>query len=109
MQGVGDGPHVLDVDPVDLTDLVDEQGEVVVVGQVDDELVDGTAGAPLEDVDPDDVGPDGADPAGDLTEGAGPVGQPDADDVGAHGPERYGSDVNGPFHEVDGSGNRERS
>ena len=75
---------VLHVDAVDLADLGDEQVDEAVLGQLHDELVDRPAGAPLEDLDADHVAPHGADPAGDLTEGTGAVGQPDAHEVRGH-------------------------
>ncbi len=52
------------------------------VGQLDHQLVDGPAGAALEDVDADDVAADGADPAGHLAERSGTVGHPHSEDVG---------------------------
>ena len=52
------------------------------LGQGDDELVDGPAGAALEDLDADDVAAHGTDAARHLAERAGAVGQPDAHDVG---------------------------
>ena len=54
------------------------------IDQVDDQLVDGPAGAPLENVDADHVAPDGADAAGHLAEGPRAVRHPDADDKGLH-------------------------
>ncbi len=51
---------------------------------LDDELVDGVALLALEDVDGDDVPPDGPDPAGHQTEGAGSVGQGNPHDVTSH-------------------------
>src|SRR5205823_2180979 len=64
------------VDAVDLGDLLDEQLEQLIGGQLDHQLVDGAAGTPFEDVDADHVTPDGADAAGDGAQGAGPVGEP---------------------------------
>ena len=55
------------------------------VGQVDDQLVDGPARAPLEDVDADDVAAHRADAAGHRAQGAGAVGQPQPYDEGLHG------------------------
>ena len=86
VEGVGRRADLLDVDAVDLLDLGDEQlDQSRAVGQLDHQLVDGPAGAPLEDVDADDVAPHRADAAGHLPERAGSVRQPHADDVGLHG------------------------
>ena len=84
-QGGGDGTHVFDVDTVDLGDLLDQQVEEVLRRQLDDQLVDGAARAALEDVDSDHVATHGADAAGHRAQGAGPVREPHADDVGEHG------------------------
>ncbi len=78
-------PHVLHVDAVDLVDLGQEQGDQAGVGELHDQLVDGPAGAALEDVDAHHVAPDRADAAGHLAEGSRAVGHPDADDKGLHG------------------------
>ena len=74
------------------------------VGQVDHQLVDGATGAPLEDVDADDLAPHRPDPAGDLPQRTGAVGQPHADDVGLHGRGTYGRRVNSVFRR--GTGRR---
>ncbi len=88
--GVGevlDGAHLFDGRAVDLLDLAHERGQEPLVVQLDGELVDGHALAPLEHVDGDDVTPHRADAGGDLAEGAGTVLQPDANQHvhGAHG------------------------
>ena len=68
---------------------VEQQLDQVRAGQLDDQLVDGPAGAPLEDVDADDVAAHGADPAGHLAQRAGTVGQPHTEHVGrGHGRQR---------------------
>src|SRR5690606_37886631 len=66
VQGVADTPHLFDGDPVDLPHLVDEEIDQRVVGQLDDQFVDGLAAVALEDVDADDVATHRADTAGDL-------------------------------------------
>src|SRR5262245_49812947 len=81
---VVDGAHVFDVDVFDLRDLVDEQVDQAGLGQRDDELVDGSPRAPLEDLDADDVATYRADAARDLSERAGPIRQPDAHRVVLH-------------------------
>src|SRR3546814_2733738 len=50
VQGVGHRADLLDVDAVDLGDLRRQQALEAGVGQVDHELVDGPAAAPLQDV-----------------------------------------------------------
>src|SRR5690606_6626073 len=95
--GAGDVPHLLDGHPVDLTDLADQQVDQRRVGQLDHQLVDRLATAPLEDVDAHDVAPDGTDPAGDLAEGTRPVGKPQADHEGLHVGAPYAGVVNRLF------------
>ena len=97
VEAAGQRPDLLDVDAVDLLDLVDEQVDERRVGQVDDQLVDRPAGAPLEDVDADDLAAHRADPAGHLPERTGAVGQPEADDEGLHARGTYGGRVNPVF------------
>ncbi len=82
--GIGGRAHVLHVDAVDRLDLVDQQGEEAGVGEPDDQLVDGPAGAPLQDVDPDNVTAHSPDAAGHLTERAGTIGHPHPDHEGLH-------------------------
>ncbi len=98
MQRVGDGSHLLDVDPIDLLHLLDEQADEVGVGELHDQLVDGAPSVALEDVDADDLASHGTDARRDLTQGPGPVGQPHAHDEGLiallHGRARYGGCVN---------------
>ncbi len=81
----GQRPHVLDVDPVDLCDLLQQEVQELRIGDVDDEFVDRSARATLDDVDADDVAADGTDPACDGAEGARSVGQPDTEHEGGHG------------------------
>ena len=83
----GDGVDVLHGHAVDLPDLLHEQRDEVRRRQRHHELVDRHAGAPLEDVDADEVAAHGADPAGDGAERARTVGDPDPHDVGGHGPD----------------------
>lgn len=68
--------YVFDPGPVDLADLPNEQFGAHPVGKLDEEIVDGLASLSIDDLDADDLGPDGPDPAGDGTEPAGTVGQP---------------------------------
>ena len=83
-RGIADRADVLDVDPVDLCDLVDEQIDQPRLGEGDDQLVDRASGAALEDLDADDVASHRTDPARDLAERAGTIGQPDAHRVVLH-------------------------
>ena len=78
---------LLDGHAVDLAHLVDQQVDQRAVGQLDHELVDRLAAVALEDVDAHDVAAHGADAAGHLAEGAGPVGQPHADHERFHADE----------------------
>jgi hypothetical protein len=103
VQGVRDRPHLLDGHAVDLADLVDQQLEVLAVGQLDHQLVHRLATVALEDVDADHVAADGADPAGDLAESTRPVGQPHADHERFHDRGHYGGPVNRLFPTRDGS------
>src|SRR5207248_772138 len=80
----GDRSHVLDVDAVDLGDLLDQEIEQRLRGQLDHQLVDGPPRPSLEDVDADDVAADRSDAAGNAAESARPVGQPEADDIHVH-------------------------
>ena len=57
---------------------------MVGVGQLDNELVHGPAVLAADDLDGDDVAPDGADPAGHGAEGPGPVRELDPDEEGGH-------------------------
>ena len=57
-----------------------EQVDQLDVGQGDDQLVDGPAAAPLEDLDADHVAAHRADAAGHLAQRARTIGQPDAHD-----------------------------
>ncbi len=88
MHPLGGGPHVLHVDPVDLVDLADEQRHQARVGELDDQLVDGPARTPLEDVDSDDVAPYRSDPAGHRSQRSGAIGEPNPYDEGFHGADR---------------------
>ncbi len=97
VQRVGERADVLDVDAVDLGHLGHEQLDEPAVGQLDDQLVDRSSAASLEDLDADDVAPDRADAAGDRAERAGTVRQPDPDHVRLHGAGGYGPVVNGSF------------
>ena len=74
----------LHVDPDDLVDLVDQEVDErrAVVRELDDQLVDGSAGAALEDVDAGEVATHRTDSAGQGTEGTGTVRHPDPEDVG---------------------------
>ena len=80
-----DGPEGLDGHAVHLEDLVAQQAQQVVAGQADPQLVDDGAVVALEDVDGHHVAAHRADPAGHGAEGAGSVGQLDADQVVGHG------------------------
>ena len=83
-RGARDLAHVFDVHPVHLVDLADHQVQEVGPGQLDHELVDGPARAPLEDLHTHQVAAHGADPAGYGTQGAGPVWHPHSDHIGRH-------------------------
>ena len=78
--GIGHGAHLFDGDTVDLAHLGDQQVDQGGGWQLDHELVDRLPVLTLEDVDSHDVTADRTDAAGDLPQGAGPVGQPHADD-----------------------------
>jgi hypothetical protein len=73
---VADDPHLLDGGPVHLLDLPHQDGDEVLAGQVDCELVDGHSAAALQHVDTDDVAPHRTDAGGHLAQGAGAVRQP---------------------------------
>ena len=74
---------LLDVDAVDLVDLLAPAGRPGSAwGRYDDDVVDGPAGAPFEDLDADHVALHRADAAGHRAQRAGPVGQPQSDDDG---------------------------
>ena len=75
---------MLDGHAVDRAHLGDQQIDEVGVGESDDQLVDDPAAARFEDLDPEHVAAHRADPARDLTQRAGTVGQPDAQDDGVH-------------------------
>ena len=79
----------------------DEQRHQAGVGELDDQLVDGPARAPLEDVDADHVAPDRADAAGDRAQRSRTVGQPHPHDERLHGLRPYGRGVNGGFRPRD--------
>ena len=79
-----DRPDVFDVDALDLAELAGQQWDERLVGELNDQLVDGPTGASLENVDADEVAADGADPAGNRTERARAIRKPDADDVDGH-------------------------
>ena len=81
-------PDVFHVDAVDFGNLADEQRHQPVVGQVDEQLIDGTATTPFEDVDADQVTTDRPDPAGNCTQRARPVRHPDPHHVNGHGRNR---------------------
>ena len=66
--------------------LGDQQVDDGLVGQVDDQFVDGSTGAPLDDVDADDVASHRADPGRDGTQRTRTVGQPDAEYDGSARP-----------------------
>jgi hypothetical protein len=90
VQRVGEGPDVLDVDPVDLRHLGHEEFDETFVGQLDDQIIDRLAAASFQDLDADHVAPDSTDAAGDRAERTGPVRQPDPHHVRFHG--REGTD-----------------
>lgn len=79
-----DRADLLHVDAVDGPDLTDEQVDQRRVGELDGQFVDRTTRGPLEDVDADDLSPDGTDAARHLTQRTGTIGKPDTDDVGLH-------------------------
>ena len=106
VERVGDRPHLLDVDAVDLLDLLHEQVLERPVRQVHHQLVDGPTGASLEDLDADDLAAHRPDPAGHLPERTGAIGQPQADDEGLHARGTYGGRVNPVF--PDGHGREKR-
>jgi hypothetical protein len=103
--GRGDGLDGLDIDAVDLGHLLQQERHQLVGGQLDRQLVDGPPGAPFEDVDADHVTTDGTDPAGHRPQSPRAVGQPEAKDVGAHGPGRYAAGVDAAFPGHDGAAN----
>ena len=76
--------HVLHVDAFHLAHLGQEERKQARLGKLDDELVDGPASAPLQDLDAHHVAPDRADAAGHRAQGAGPVRQPDPEHVAHH-------------------------
>ena len=83
--------NVFDVDAVDFLYLGDQEVDQLGARELDDELVDGPVGPSLEDVDPDDVAPDGTDPTGEGAQCTRPVRHPDPNDVGRrHGGDRTG-------------------
>ena len=86
MASSGHGPHVLQRHAVDLGDLAEQERQVVLVGELDDELVDGLALAVLDDLDRDQVAAHRPDPAGDRPERARPVGQLHPEQEGRHAP-----------------------
>ena len=61
---VAGGSDVLHVYAIHLAELPEEQGDQVVGGQLDNQLVDGPPGATLQDLDSREVAAHGADPAG---------------------------------------------
>lgn len=81
----GDRLHELDIDTVDLTDLVNQEPDEIVGRQLHHQLVDRSAGAPLEDLDPDDAAPHRSDAAGHRPERPGAVRKPQTYDIGLHG------------------------
>jgi hypothetical protein len=84
-QGALDRTHRLDGHAVHLEHLVTQQVDEILAGQSDAQLVDDDTVLALEDVDGDHVAADRADPAGHGAEGAGSVGQLNADQVVGHG------------------------
>jgi hypothetical protein len=84
--GVSDRAHLFHGDAVDLAHLGDQQVDQARRWQLDHELVDRLPVLTLEDVDPDHIAPHRTDAAGDLPEGAGPVGKPHSDHEGRHDP-----------------------
>ena len=77
-------PHVFDVDTVDLPDLGHHQGHPLGVRKVHEHLVDGADATALQDLDTDQVSPDGADTAGDRAQRSGAVRYPNPHQVGRH-------------------------
>ncbi len=90
VERVGRRPDVFDVDTVHLLHLFDQQTDEVCVRELDDELVDGAARAPFEDVDTDDVTADRAHPTRHPAERTRPVGQPQSHHIGVNH-ERHGT------------------
>ena len=78
-------PNILDIDIFDLRDLVDEQIDEPGFGKSDDQLVDRSPSAPLEDLDADDVAADCTDATRHLAECTGTIGQPHSNRVVLHG------------------------
>ena len=75
---------MLDGDAVDRAHLRDQEVHQARVGQPDHQLVDDSPATRFEDLDAEHVAAHRADPAGDLTERTGTIGQPDAQDDGVH-------------------------
>ena len=86
---------MLDGHAVDGAHLGDQQVDEVGVGQPDDQLVDDPPATRFEDLDAEHVAAHRADPARDLAERTGTVGQPDAQDDGVHHAEATGAAVSG--------------
>ena len=86
-----DRPHVLDGHTVDRAHLGDQEIDEAGVGEPDDQLVDDPSATRFEDLDAEHVAAHRTDPARDLTQRAGTVGQPDAQDDGVHHAEATGA------------------
>ena len=84
MDAIAHRLDVLDVDTVDLGDLGHQQIDQPAVGEFDDQVVDRSSAPALEDLDPDDLTANCADPAGDGAQRARTVGQPYAHHVRLH-------------------------
>ena len=68
--------YVLDPNPVDLAHLGQHQFQQIIVGQVDDEIIDGDPALALDHLDAHHVAADGTDAAGHRSESTRSIGQP---------------------------------
>ena len=81
-QGIDSRTHLLHVDAIDLVDLTDHQVEQRRIGEFDDDLVDHSSTAALEDVDPGDITAHCTDPTGQGAQRTGAIRHPDSQDIG---------------------------
>ena len=107
--GVGDRPHLLDVDAVDLWTSSTSRSIERPRRAGRPPARRWPAGASLEDLDADDLAAHRTDPAGHLPERTGTVGQPQADDDGLHAEATYGGPCEPGVSCRDGRRERRRS